>query len=105
MIKNDECSLVEAKPEGQSPQGSLWLSWTLPGKPECFNAPLNCLYSTTYVMVNKQEELDICVWTMISLLLQRHGGIAHMTGMLSGMTMYFSRKDRQQIKVVELLFM
>lgn len=57
-----------------------------------FMPPLNCLYSNTYGMGNKQEELEICVWTMISLGLQRHGGIAHMTGMLPWMAMYFLGK-------------
>lgn len=104
LLKSDECSLVEAKPEGRPPQGCLWLWWTSSGKPECFNAPLNCLYSNTYGMGSKQEELDICVWTMISLGLQRHGGIAYLTGILSWMARYFLR-GRQQIKVVGLLIM
>ena len=37
--------------------------------------------------------------------LQRHGGIAHVTGMLSWMATYFLGKTGQQGKVVELLFM
>jgi len=65
----DKCSLVASQVERQKSNhvkggyGYGKSSCTPPGKPACSITSLKCLYINARSMGNKQEELEICVWS------------------------------------------
>jgi len=66
---SDKCSSVTSQAEKQKTNnlkaghGHGSSSYTPPAKPACSSSSLKCLYTNAHSMGNKQEELEICVWS------------------------------------------
>jgi len=66
---SDKCSLAASQAEKQKSKNLMGgyghgrSSCIPPGKPACSSSSLKCLCTDTHNMGNKQEELEICVWS------------------------------------------